>query len=991
MISRRFQPVLLCLCAFFGACGGVDKENPEQGVVPSERTYVVFSPATSELPLPNDILFASESAADGTMSAGSDPDNPVISGIDALDGNSVLAPFDISFTASLSESQTLDARSFIEQGGSIIPNPDQNVFLLPLSFPSGDGLLQASLDTDGDGEEESIEVPTFSEALSYQQAVATSDLVLLAELATPGLRAELISLDGGTNNVIRITPLKPLLPKTKYLVVITDIVDANDNPVFPNIAYETIRDPESNLDAVSEDLAALRPSVQAWEQLAEGYFGFKQTVFDALSLGVEAPSIDDILMSITLTTAGTTDVLTHIAAPDHFFESSLISSYKKSAIVDLVSGRYPLDGSVDAFSDPTDIAIVQTLNFLLSSPTLPDASANPLYQAGLAGAVAAGADYATIASDDATAAYVMQTAVAQAAIQVHDSGSAEQGDAAPYVDIASEAIGTVLALSANNPSALFPLPQAASTRFFRVDEAADINSALAAPAYVYQGQMAVNQFMPAPESEDGSSLVSASWQADENIGAVIDAATGNDVGTTPPSAKITYRYPFPAAQSASTIPLLAVLPDEVVLSNFGISKPDSGWPVVIYIHGISQDRSAALPLANALAFACVSPDLSGVTGLPCFATIAIDQPQHGLAAGGSTVPGLFDAQNPNTSIVANLPSADPIAPSAELQERHFGFTADATVSPVLMDYDVGFGSSGSLFINLSNFENARDKLRQMVIDLMTLNASISAMDVDGDGLPSDLDSSRIYVVGNSLGAVDGIPFVAVNNSEAVQASPFSSLPEIQAAAMLNTGGGLPRLLTNSVSRAPLILSGLAAASDELTQGRSGLESYLNVFQGVLDSVDPMNFASALSAENADTGILLTEMVGDDVAGIPSDTTIPNAADSVWGDQYGPLVMTLDNGFEINGFPAPLAGTEPLISEFGAAKTAEFSDDGDPDVLVTRFIEGSHGNIVSAGNTDAEAFSSAAVFAEMVSQIATFFANDGNLSSSIVTNAEVIED
>lgn len=987
---KIFVNVLACVGFGFllAGCGGNDAEDPEGGVFPVDRTFVVFNPAIGELPIPNDLLFSGEAAADGTMFAGVDPSNPVVTGIDALDGNSVLSPFDVEFTGSLSKAQTLDAQSFVVENGIVVPNPNQNVFLLPLTFPSGDSLLQASADLNGDGSATSVEVPTFSEALAFQSAVAANDIESLAALATPKLRAELISLDGGVDNVVRITPLVPLDAKTKYLVVLTGLIDVADNPVFPNVAYETIRNPDSNLSGIAAGLAPLRPAVQSWEQLASGYFSFMQQVFDSVGLSQTAPTADDILMTLTFTTAGTTDVLTHIAAPETFFSASLTSGYKKAAIVNAVTGRYPLNGSAAGLNDPTDIAITQTLGFLLTSSVLPDNSPNPLFQSSIAAAIQSGADYASIAGNDATAAFVIQSAAAQAAIQVHDSGDQARGDAAPFVSIQAEAAGTVLALSGNNPAAVFPLPTPKPSRFFRVDPASTINPALVAPARVYQGQITLPQYT---SSATGVDLVNERWQANEIIGQSIDAGRANPAGTTPPSDRTTYRYPFPAQVEEITVPLLSVLPDDATLANFGIAKPEQGWPVVIHIHGITSDRSSALPSANAMAFACVRPDLSGVTGLPCFATIAIDQPQHGLAPEGATVPGLFDASDPAAVLEPNLPIGDPEAPSEALVERHFGFTANAAAQPIPMNYELGLGRSGSLFINLSNFENVRDKLRQMVLDLLSLNASIPEMDVDGNGLADDLDFSRVYVIGNSLGGINGIPFVAVNNSDAVQTSVFSNLPKIQAAAMLNTGGGLPRLLTNSNAFAPTILQGLAAASDELTQGKSGFESYVSVFQGVLDSVDPMNFADMLADTNSDTGILLTEIIGNGTTEQPSDLTIPNAADALWGAQYGPLNRVLDNGFAIDGFPAPLAGTEPLIAQFGADKSAEATGDGDPNVLVSRFVEGSHGNVVSAGNAQAEPFSSAAVFSEMVSQFAIFFANNGTVSNSIVTNTSVVED
>jgi hypothetical protein len=960
------------------ACSG-DSDKPERSpdTPPrGEETRVIFNPSAGQIPVPNDLLFArqaaSEEGADGTMLAGSDPTNPVVTGIDALDGNSVLSPIDIKFSGSLDTNQTLDAASFAAMGSSVVPNPNQNVFLLPLSFPSGDPLDQAAVDFDGDGATTPVEVPTFAKAAAYQQAVATQNQAALMALATPTARAEIISLDGGINNVIRITPLEPLEPETKYLVVVTDeIQDASGYNVYPSHAYNFIRDPDSPFDAddaTVNSLRKLRSAITSWEQLATGYFGFMQRVYDAAGIEATAPTGEDIVFSLTFTTGGTDAILKSIAAPETFIEKNLRSQYRKDAISKLVNGTYNLSGDNSGQTNATDGAINSTINVLLTSPQLPDGSPNPLYNEAIANAIAGGADYATLAAD-ASAAHVMQRSAAEAAIRVHETDG---------TDIATEAVGTVIALAGGDPAqvpAAFPSPMPRATSFFRVDPASEINPALIAPAFVYQGQITLPRYQPVPAGGDGSAITTTSWTA---------ATLGNGA-LTPPSDKVTYRFPFPEKQVDVTVPVLATLPDEQTLGALGITKPAEGWPVVIFVHGINTDRSASLPLANALAAACVNPDTGEQTAAPCFATVAIDQPLHGVAPAGSTVPGLVSVTDPDSTLAPNLPGS----PAADLTERHFDFTADAQANPVPMDYAAEIGASGSLFINLSNFTNVRSNLQQMVLDLLNLNASLGGMDVDGDGSADDIDASRVYFIGYSLGGINGTSFIAVNNDPAVQASPFNQLPKIQSAALLKTGGGIPRLLTNSPSIAPRVLQGLAGASDALTQGNSGLETYLNVFQGILDSVDAVNFAADLADANGSTGVLLTEIVGDGTAQNPPDLVVPNAADTLWGENKGPLDMVLENGFVIDSFPAPLSGTEPLAAQFGAVPTAQATSDGDPAVLITRFTEGSHSTPVTAGNTAADPLTSGAVFMEIVQQIATFFAFNGDVPGSIVTNESVV--
>ena len=352
----------LSLAVLFSAslltgCGGGGDNTDRVGVQrPSEAaepTRVVFDAIAGELPVPTDLQFSAEEQADGTMFVSDDTSNPVFVGIDVLDGNSVVSPFDIAIDGRI-DGSSLDASSFVALGDSVIPNPDQNVFLLPLVFPGGDSLVTV------DGE-----VPSFSEALTY----LSLDPAALAGLVEPTARAEVISLDGGIDNVLRITPLKPLLPETKYLVVLTDsILDDDGQAIAPSSQYDLIRESDT-IDA----LAGLRDAILGWERLAAGYFGFKSGVFssDAVApLGLTAPTAENIVFSVTFTTAGTDSVVTSAAAPEAFFEKSLRIGYQQEAITNLVSGAFALSGAPDTLST-TDAAINTTLITLLTTAELP--------------------------------------------------------------------------------------------------------------------------------------------------------------------------------------------------------------------------------------------------------------------------------------------------------------------------------------------------------------------------------------------------------------------------------------------------------------------------------------------------------------------------------------------------------------------------------------------------------------------------------------------
>ncbi len=151
----------------------------------------------------------------------------------------------------------------------------------------------------------------------------------------------------------------------------------------------------------------------------------------------------------------------------------------------------------------------------------------------------------------------------------------------------------------------------------------------------------------------------------------------------------------------------------------------------------------------------------------------------------------------------------------------------------------------------------------------------------------------------------------INN---LAAQSNGSLAPVLASVLFNTGGQFTRIAENSPSIAPRLLPTLDTASGGLlAQGRTELNIYLNVFQGLLDSTDPTAFAPLLQG----TPTLMTSIVGvPDDPDRPTDGTMPNAADDLLYD-LGPLALVIpETGFQINGERAPLAGTDPLAAAMG---------------------------------------------------------------------------
>jgi len=277
------------------------------------------------------------------------------------------------------------------------------------------------------------------------------------------------------------------------------------------------------------------------------------------------------------------------------------------------------------------------------------------------------------------------------------------------------------------------------------------------------------------------------------------------------AGNVVTRYsPTPAPTGSETIPVMMSVPN--ASSAGGGDEPDNGWPVTIYMHGITRNRTDMLAVADAMADAGI-------------AVIAIDIPMHGLT----------DSSNPFHA--DNTPAAE--------RERTFGIdvvTVDADGNVTAAEPDGTADPSGQHFYNLSNLVNARDNLRQGAADLMVLSASLQGI----QGVKLDL--SRKTFIGHSLGGMIGTTFLSYDDS-------FS------AASIAMSGAGIAQLLVHSDSFGPILNGGLEAAG--LETGSADYQQFLTVAQTVIDSGDPINHASFIPAA-AVPAVHFMEVVGDHV-------------------------------------------------------------------------------------------------------------------------------
>lgn len=274
-------------------------------------------------------------------------------------------------------------------------------------------------------------------------------------------------------------------------------------------------------------------------------------------------------------------------------------------------------------------------------------------------------------------------------------------------------------------------------------------------------------------------------------------------------------------RSDLAIPVLVTLPNTSI--DPSLVKPAAGWPIAIYHHGITGNRTNALLIADAIA-------TRGV------AVIAIDQPVHGvLATDAGFLPlNLFAAAGFSFYDAAN--------------ERHFNLDLDG---------DEEVDPSGSHYGSPRNLLTSRGHARQSVSDLIYLIKSIPDIQVPGVNGPA-FDATQVQFVGLSLGAFAGILFSAVSD-------------DFNAASLAAPGGGGSKSSEGSPSSHDAFVDNLSAQGFE--QGTLAYEDVIRLSTTIGGAADPINYAAAASAMHP---IHLTEIVGDGTEQNPPDQTVPNS-------------------------------------------------------------------------------------------------------------------
>jgi dienelactone hydrolase len=294
------------------------------------------------------------------------------------------------------------------------------------------------------------------------------------------------------------------------------------------------------------------------------------------------------------------------------------------------------------------------------------------------------------------------------------------------------------------------------------------------------------------------------------------------------------------------------------------APPASGYPTVIFGHGLGRSKEDVLAIAGALASAG-------------FASVAIDALDHG----GRAVQTSTDA-------AIGCDRAGPDRPCTD----SFGPTCAAQCFAPLLSADLAV---------------TRDHLRQTALDHIALGRALAACAAPGAcGL--QVDASRIGYLGQSLGSLIGAVSVARS-------------PDVSAAVLSVGGGDWMQILTDTLTpaiRCPLvdtlIASGvlrgqpwnLGVNADALCLTDSwktdpGFLQFAAAARWMLDPADPVNHALALASDGFPP-VLLGDVVGDAV--VPNSATLalatalglsPAAGDIAAGASLTPTQAALAPG------------------------------------------------------------------------------------------------
>lgn len=254
--------------------------------------------------------------------------------------------------------------------------------------------------------------------------------------------------------------------------------------------------------------------------------------------------------------------------------------------------------------------------------------------------------------------------------------------------------------------------------------------------------------------------------------------------------------------------------------------PSSGYPVMLYGHGLGASRTQMTMMMETAARAG-------------YATIAIDASSHGSRY-------------------------DPADEARDLASVVSGFTGTVAGADGFGDTE-GLQTTFRLFHNFSNILAMRDEIRQTVLDWGEAVRMVRDPDVDLTpllggvaGTPPAFDPARIVYFGESFGGIIGGLLAGVE-------------PHLRSVVLCGPGGGI---LDLTGPHAPTLSGFLSFALTTVYRASGTFDRFhpvIGLGSAMLDGGDPINFAplafdrSALGAlEGTARDVVILESVGDEI-------------------------------------------------------------------------------------------------------------------------------
>jgi hypothetical protein len=350
------------------------------------------------------------------------------------------------------------------------------------------------------------------------------------------------------------------------------------------------------------------------------------------------------------------------------------------------------------------------------------------------------------------------------------------------------------------------------------------------PAIIFKGKAALDRILgQATRATDGPRAGLERWGNDNPTGIAHDhvgiIATGqmtiarfrgDDTGTDLPDDETFQLDASGAPQLASidTIPVTFILP--------AAAPPATGYPLIVYGHGLGASRDQLLSFAEPLTS-------------QGYAIVGIDMAGHGSR---------YDARD----VVANMANQLP------------GFTGEAAGAD-------GFGDTTGQLTQFDFFEGflavsaVRDSIRQSALDLSRVVQLVRSSDLDLSPLGPDaqLDTRRIAYMGESFGTVVGTVFAAIE-------------PDIDLYILDVPGGGILDLILPTSPEISQLAVPLVETIYNPATPLGRWNPLIGLMQAVIDGADPLTYAPHVLRDRFTVGgrqlgprnVVAIEVLGDQV-------------------------------------------------------------------------------------------------------------------------------